>query len=284
IAFAIIDFILPFLRPSKLHRYLHSNNSQPAWALVTGASDGIGKALAHELAANGFNVVIHGRNPAKLERVQRELEAAHPSRTFRILIADATQCAPDVFKDIANRLSDIHLTVLVNNAGGTPISSEKLFKTMDEYSHKEIADTVALNALFPTMLWNALMPTLVSNGPALLLVVGSLAANGLPLVAPYGSSKSYLRTLSESVAQEMIMTGRDIEVLHVGMGEVTGVSGIWTPPTFFLPHATTAARAILRRVGCGRVHVVPYWPHALQMVGLGFLPRPLKMKIFRNVM
>src|SRR4051812_40791524 len=159
ITLTIVDFILPYLRPSKLRHYIHAKNGKPAWALVTGASDGIGKALAHELAANGFNVVIHGRNLAKLERVQLELEAAHPNRSFRTLIADATQCAPDAFKDIAHRLSDIHLTVLVNNAGGTVISDGKVFKTMDEYPHKDIADTIALNATFPTMLWNALMPS-----------------------------------------------------------------------------------------------------------------------------
>ncbi|KAK4442937.1 putative short chain dehydrogenase protein [Podospora aff. communis PSN243] len=284
VVYTLIDFVLPYLRPSTLHRYLHSKDGKPAWALVTGASDGIGKALSFELASRGFNVVIHGRNPAKLERVQRELQAAHPNRSFRILIADATQCAPDTFKDIAHRLSDIHLTVLVNNAGGTPISSENLFKTMDEYSHKEIADTIALNATFPTMLWNALIPSLSRSTPALILVVGSLASSGLPLVAPYGSSKSYLRTLSEALAQEMIITKRDIEVLHVGLGTVTGVSGIWTPPSFFVPHATTMAREILGRVGCGRVDVVPYWPQALQIAGTVVLPRWVKGMVFRKVM
>jgi 17beta-estradiol 17-dehydrogenase / very-long-chain 3-oxoacyl-CoA reductase len=284
--YALIDFVLPYLRPSTLHRYLRSKDGKPAWALVTGASDGIGKALSFELASKGFNVVLHGRNPQKLERVQRELQAAHPNRSFRILIADATQCAPDTFKDIAHRLSDIpgHLTVLVNNAGGTPVSNEKLFKAMDEYTNKEIADTIALNATFPTMLWNALIPRLSQNAPALILVVGSLASSGLPLVAPYGSSKSYLRTLSESLAQEMIITNRDIEVLHVGLGTVTGVSGIWTPPSFFVPHATTMAREILGRVGCGRVNVVPYWPQAAQIAGTMLLPRWMKGMIFRKVM
>ncbi|KAK0631207.1 hypothetical protein B0T14DRAFT_501301 [Immersiella caudata] len=286
VAYALIDFILPYVRPSKLHRYLHVKDGKPAWALVTGASDGIGKALSFELASQGFNVVLHGRNPAKLERVQRELETAHPNRSFRILIADATQCAqaPDTFKDIAHRLSDIHLTVLINNAGGTPILTEKLFKGVDEYTHKEIADTIALNATFPTMLWSTLVPSLSQNAPALILVVGSLASNGLPLVAPYGSSKSYLRTLSESLAQEMIIAGRDIEVLHVGLGTVTGVSGIWTPPSLFVPHATTMAKAIMGRVGCERVDVVPYWPHAVQIMGTVLLPGWMKGMIFRKVM
>lgn len=89
--FAVAVFLLValntltvYLRPSKVPRYLHTN-SQPAWALVTGVSAGIGKAFAHSLAEAGFNVVIHGRNPSKLAVVLGELESRHPLRSFRTL-------------------------------------------------------------------------------------------------------------------------------------------------------------------------------------------------------
>lgn len=62
---------LYFLRPSQLHKYRDSELS--SWALVTGASDGIGLELARELLAQGFNVLVHGRNETKLEGVKRSL-------------------------------------------------------------------------------------------------------------------------------------------------------------------------------------------------------------------
>jgi len=283
VTLATIDFLLPYIRPSKLHRYLHTQDGKPAWALVTGASDGIGKALSHELAAQGFNVVLHGRNPAKLERLQREFESAHPGRSFRTLVADATQFTPDTFKDIANRLADVHLTVLINNAGGTPTTGEP-FKGLDEYSNKEVADTVNLNAVFPSMMLNALLPGLGGKGPGLAITIGSLAANGLPYVAAYGASKSFLKTLCTAVDGEMRLAGRDVEVMWMGVGQVTGVAGLWVPASLFVPHATTAAKAILGRVGCGRVAVVPYWPHGLQMGAMGLVPTGLKAMIMRKTM
>ncbi|KAK0745435.1 hypothetical protein B0T18DRAFT_306206, partial [Schizothecium vesticola] len=259
-----LDTLIVYLRPSKLPRYLHTKRSQPAWALVTGASDGIGKAFAHSLAEAGFNVVIHGRSPSKLAVVFAELESTYPLRSFRFLTADATKCHPDAFEGIVQFLSDIHLTVLINNAGSVsrrPLITD--YRPLDSYTHAELVESVTLNALFPTLLTRALAPALAVNGPALIFFVGSLADIGLPLVAPYGSSKSFLGTLADSMALEMRMTGRDIEVLHVRVGPMTGVATIWRPPSWLRPHATTLAQTVLDRVGCGRAVVVPYLPHAL---------------------
>ena len=69
----LLDFVWFYcLRPSSAHRYIHG----PApYALVTGASDGIGKAIAHELYDHGFNLILHGRNEEKLRKVADEIRA-----------------------------------------------------------------------------------------------------------------------------------------------------------------------------------------------------------------
>lgn len=282
---ALVDGILPFLRPSKLGRYLHTKDGKPAWAFVTGASDGIGKAISHELAAKGFNVVLHGRNPAKLESVQRHLQATFPEREFRVIIADATNCAPDVFKDIANRLADLHLTVLVSNAGTALTSPDATaFRTLDAFSNNELAYLLSLNAVFPTLLIRAMIPVLARNSPALAISIGSLSDAGLPLIGAYSANKGHQRVLFEAVAREMRIADRDVEVIYMRLGSVTGVSHLCAPPTLFEPHSSTAARAVLARVGCGRAVVVPYWAHALQAVGPDWLPWWLKDAIFTRVM
>ncbi|KAK1757999.1 putative short chain dehydrogenase protein [Echria macrotheca] len=285
---ATIDFILPYLRPSRLHRYLHRGDSaQTSWALVTGASDGIGKALCYELAATGFNVVLHGRNPSKLEAVQNSLSSTFPSRAFRTIVADATICTEDAIQAIANRVSDLQLTVVINNAGGTPVSAPNgdIYKRLDEYSHKEVADTVNMNVVFPTMLSNALLPLMIRNGGrGVIIMIGSVAARGFPLIAPYGAGKAYLRVLSEALGQEMHMAGYDVEVICMPLGGVTGVQAIWQKPSLFTPHATTAAKKILARVGCGRSEIMPHWPHALQRLLTDLIPRGLRGGIFREAM
>ncbi|OIW34188.1 putative oxidoreductase,short chain dehydrogenase, partial [Coniochaeta ligniaria NRRL 30616] len=298
-AYSILDFIYFYLKPSQLHRYLHPSRdgSKQPWALVTGATDGIGKALAHELASHGFNVVIHGRNATKLAAVEAELRSAHPGRVFRTLRVDAGRvpCVgcleqqkdsglpPGVaaavdFDSILASLSDIHLTVLVSNAGG---AAHPVYRTLDEMSAADITANVSLNALFPLHLLARLIPSLTRNAPSLVIAIGSLADNGLPFLSSYGPSKSFLMSLAGCVARDMRVEGCDVEVVGMRAGRVTGVSHQKTEASWFLPDARTFARAALGRVGCGRAECVPYWGHAVQQVlGVEMMPAWVRERLF----
>jgi 17beta-estradiol 17-dehydrogenase / very-long-chain 3-oxoacyl-CoA reductase len=262
-----------YLRPSSLGRYLHKTDGKPAWALVTGASGGIGKQLAHELATRGFNVVLHGRSSPKLQRLKAELAQAHPSRVFRILVADAAQSFSPTdtpSNDWAAPVADINLTVLVNNAGG---STERKLDTLDALSSERLITDASVNALFPTLLIRQLIPLLHRNAPALIINVGSLADMGPARVGSYPASKGYLMKLTEMLGREMRLTGRDIEVLGIQVGNVWGTGQtVAQRPDLFAPDAATMAKALLARVGCGRHVVVGYWAHALLFEAVKGLP------------
>ncbi|KUI65471.1 hypothetical protein VM1G_01274 [Cytospora mali] len=299
-------FFLLYLKPSKLHRYLHDTAGKPAWALVTGASDGIGKQFCHELAAHGFNVVLHGRNPTKLAAVQGELVRKFPGRGFRSLVADAsnipcnscrdrdgdevvspskskhrttTRITPVDFEGIAASLADINLTVLINNAGGN--NYDPVYQFLHDAPETRLVSNANLNAVFPLVLQSKLLPQLVRNGPSLVINIGSLSDNGLPLLASYASSKAFLATLGRIVGYELLLQGRgdDVEVLAVRVGETTATSANSHPVSFFEPDAGTMARAVLARVGCGRDSVVGYLPHALQQVLMGTMPQFVRRKV-----
>ena len=121
-AWGVLDFIwFHYLRPKSYTRFLHGVKP---YALITGATDGIGKSTARELYAKGFNLILHGRNEEKMKQVVEELEAVNPRSGLEVeyFIADASQ--PDVnFKEIARRFEGLNITLLVNNVGGTPIQS-----------------------------------------------------------------------------------------------------------------------------------------------------------------
>jgi len=124
----VAQFLYFNFRPSSLPWYgktprLYKPTSK-TWALVAGATDGLGVAWAHELAASGFNIVLHGRNPAKLATIKGQLEAARQVQV-RTLVLDAER-QPIAFdgasyaafdKAILDVTADILLTILVNNIG-----------------------------------------------------------------------------------------------------------------------------------------------------------------------
>ncbi|KAI2605036.1 putative oxidoreductase,short chain dehydrogenase [Hypoxylon fragiforme] len=288
-----------YIRPSGLHRYAHPTpDGQPPWALVTGASDGIGTAYAHELAAKGFNVVIHGRNPEKLRRVLSQLQAAFPQRSFRILVADASTVACVVghsqhdgsktldFDAIARELDDINLTVLVNNAGGG--ATNPRFLPLSASSEERITGNVSLNGLFPLHLTRALLPNLTRHQPSLVINMSSMGDGGFPLIAVYSASKAFFMTATRCLRLEMKMEGRAaVEILGIRVGRVTGASDCKEPPTAFLPSTQTMARAALARAGHDNGVVEGYWAHALQEVAssvLAALPRWVQDKVSMDVM
>jgi len=325
-------------RPSSLHRYLYTSDSgsgsgsgfgssgqqQRAWALVTGSSSGIGKCLTFELASHGFNVVLHGRNRAKLEGVRKELQAMYPRVETKILVADAAQChreTDDFFEDIKAQLKDLHLTVLINCAGAGPSPS---FGELEDYSAEEILENLHLNAGFPALLTAAVLPIMkgryrerrgtknvnekgtmdMANGqsgtipkprvkqkqkrPILVINIGSVTDEGFPMVSFYSAGKAATHALHKALALEAALDYDDneveIEIISHRVGHATGVSHSGAPPTLFQPHARTIARAVLARTGCGRKSVVPYWPHALQQAFLGYIPSWMRDRVVVTAM
>ncbi|KAF4815182.1 Very-long-chain 3-oxoacyl-CoA reductase [Colletotrichum siamense] len=299
-----INLIAIYSLPSRLSRYAHtSSNGNAPWALVTGASDGIGHALAHELAMQGFNVVIHGRNHSKLSAALSRLQATHPERSFRLLIADAStvpcmNCIesehpsstgdssqnPLDFNAIQADLNDLHLTVLINNAGGGALNPICL--PLSESFAARITGNVSLNALFPLHLTRVLLPILRRNAPALVMNISSMADKGFPLLASYSASKQFLMNMTRAVGLELRLDDGDkqVEMLGVRIGRVTDVSHCKEPPSLFTPDSQTMARAALARSGRGNGIVVGYWAHALQQLGSSLLPAWAQDQVIMAVM
>lgn len=261
---------------------------------MTGASDGIGRHIARGLASRGFNVVLHGRNRAKLSNVMVHLQRDHPKTLFRILIADAgnvpcTNCiGGDVegnvdFAAIADAVRDIHLTVLVNNAGAGP--RDPVFSFLDESSESRITSNISLNALFPIHMARALLPQLKRNSPSLILNVSSLSDQGFPLIVSYSASKMFMANWTSAVGMEMDMSGYPgVEVLVTRIGKATGTAHNKTPIKAVQPDAETVARAILERARWGYGVVTAYWMHAVQEAGLVLLPAWARRWLFMVVM
>lgn len=265
LAIRFLRFIHLYARPSSLKRYLYGDD---AWALVTGASDGIGRAFAQELAQSGFNVVLHGRNPTKLETIKAQLQKQFPQINFRVLVADASSTSYWQIGDLVAALNDIHLTVLINNVGNAIKVAP-----LEDTTFEEVDAIINTNARFPTQLTRAFLPKLTqANGPSLIMNIGSMGDFCVPYATIYGGSKGFNMTWSSSLAMELKSEGKDVEVLAITVGRVTDVSHNKKAASFFTPSARTMARAALQRVGCGKPVVVGYVGHAFQRFFVGLLP------------
>jgi len=268
---------LYILRPSGLHRYRNANSS--SWALVTGASDGIGLELARELLVQDFNVLIHGRNEAKLEGVRKTLLKQHPARSVDIIVADAADPNTN-YEAIVKKVNSVSgpLTVLVNCVGG--ITTNPIFLPLDELSGADIDTNIAINARFPTRLTAALLPTLKANSPSLIINAGSYAGIfGLPYIATYTATKAYIHTFTRALRAELECDDHhNVEVIGSLIGD-TATSRNEAADNGLKVPAASCARGMLAKAGCGETLVAPDWRHWITGLIVMSLPDGVGRKI-----
>jgi 17beta-estradiol 17-dehydrogenase / very-long-chain 3-oxoacyl-CoA reductase len=260
----ILSFIYLYIRPSALARHL----TDGAYALVTGATDGIGKAIATELAAYGFNLVLHGRNMDKLNTVQQQLQAEYPGCKIITICQDGSD---QPLLDTSS-IKGVPVKVLVNNVGIGPVSP------LASSSVDDITRTVNLNVLFPTYLTRAFLAT--GQPPSLIVNISSYA--GLlppPFLSVYAGTKAYNNAFSKALSVELGNTS----VISMLVGSVhTGANK--KPVSFTRPDAQTFAKRVLKVVGTRRKSVYPYWPHAVQTSILSMLPARFIDQTMRKAM
>ncbi|GAD99185.1 short chain dehydrogenase/reductase, putative [Paecilomyces variotii No. 5] len=257
-----------YLRPSSIGKY--RSKDKETWALVTGASDGIGLGFAQELCRRGFNVFLHGRNREKLLGIQARLKAEYPAVNTRIIVFDAGGSTANI-DAIAREVGDANLRVLVNNVGGQTGVSHT-YKRFDELTHDEVEYLLSLNARFTTHITRVLLPILERNEPGLIMNVSSIASAGFPWLSIYSSTKGFIDSFSGALNVEMKACGRKIEVMALRVGSVS-TAAMDVKANLFTPTARTMASAALNRVGCGEHLVWGYWWHRLQGLGFDVLPR-----------
>lgn len=274
-----------YIRPSKLQIYCHSETG--SWALVTGASDGIGRGFVDELLSNGFNVLLHGRNQEKLEGIIKELAQKHPKRTVDYVVADASSAdSPETA--VVEKVKKLpgKLTVLVNNVGG--ISTKPTFVDFSRIGAESIDSQLNLNARFPTQVIAALLPTLQQNQPSLIMNCGSAGGEiGVPYITTYCATKAYIHGLTLALKAEMASEGyapdkratKGVEVQGYIIGN-TMSAGNTTQVPFFTITAAECAKGCLKKVGSGKALEVPHWRQEL----LGWITSSIPEQMMRDGM
>jgi len=255
-------------------------------ALITGASAGIGLALAELFAENGFDLVLVARRKAELEELAQRCRREHRVRAEAIAVDLLASDAPS---DLVERLErdGVSIDVLVNNAG---LMEMGRFAQIDLASHERL---LQLNVLVLTSLTHRLLQPMVARGRGRILNVASTSAfQPVPSLAAYAASKAFVLSFSESLSEELRGTGVTVtaccpgftrtDMLDRARDEHTAANRI---PDFMLSDVASVAQAgydgcmagtpvvvpgLQNRVSASLVQLYPRW--LVRTVG-GFVAR-----------
>jgi short-subunit dehydrogenase len=245
------------------------------WALVTGASAGLGAEFARALARDGVSCVLTARREDRLHELADELSKLGPVET-RVVSADLTD--PDDVERLAAAVDDLDIGILVNNAG---------FGFYGKFAKQDVArlrDMVAINCAAPVVLTGRLLPRLRARGRSAILFTGSVAGHiPLPLHAVYSATKGFDRLFGEALAVELADDGIDVLVLEPGpvatefqsnAGDVSGRGEA----------AAAVVAAAFEALGV-QSSTIPGWKNWLRaVIGPRLLSRPLLAHLARDVM
>lgn len=177
-------------------------------ALVTGASSGIGRAFAEELAMRGFDLVLSARRTERLQELAALLGDAHGTRCHIVTADLADTQAP---ARIVEATQDLDIGLLVSNAG---------FNIKGAHETKQpsaIIKMVAVNCIAPMLLAHGFIPRLKARGRGGIIFTGSVEGFiGMPFSAAYSASKALVRGLAEGLWGEL--HGDNIDVLNLAPG------------------------------------------------------------------
>ena len=180
------------------------------YALVTGASGGIGYAVAHELAKRGYNLILVARNESRLEAVASEIRDGHGVDAQHLAVdLSHPHASTKIFDFVATQ--DIFIEVLINNAG---------FASFGPFKDAELTNELAMiqvNITALTELARRFIPAMVEKRSGYIMNVASLAAfQPGPLMAVYYASKAYVLSFSEAIANELHEHGIKVHALCPG--------------------------------------------------------------------
>lgn len=188
------------------------------WALVTGASSGIGEEFARQLAAKGLNLVLVARRADRMQALAEQLSQQYPIET-RVISLDLTD--PNFLSTLTPQVEDIEIGLLVNNAGmmlNGPIHK------VDLRRHQQL---LALNCEAPLMLAHYYGKAMRARKQGGIIFTSSVSAfMSVPYMSHYAASKAYVLSLAESMSYEMRDANVAVQALCPGYTETEMTAGI----------------------------------------------------------
>jgi short-subunit dehydrogenase len=234
------------------------------WALITGASSGIGEAFARQLASQGYDLCLTGRRADRLEALASELRGQHKLRAEVVLADLGTDAGIRQIEKWISKHTPIEM--LINNAG---FGMHGLF-TQD--GPQKTIEMIAVHNIAPVRLVSAVLNSMRQAGRGTIINVSSPAAYfSLPGNGSYAGTKAFLNAFSESLARELEGTGIQVQILLPGFTysdfhkrpAYEGADTYNSVPKFMWQTSEYVARTSLRALKRGGLYCTPGWIYKL---------------------
>ncbi|VDK77346.1 unnamed protein product [Litomosoides sigmodontis] len=281
---AIYNLVYPFFlaKQRDLHKLAGAK-----WAVITGATDGIGKGYAFELARKGFSILLISRTQSRLEDVKAQIEK-ETSSEVRTIVFDFSSADIDYYeKSLLPQIRALDVGILVNSVGSAfeyPDLYHKVDGGIRLFKHISVINIIPVTVLMATVL-----PQMYERDSGIIINVASSSAYyKLRWFSVYAASKKYVSWLTEIVQEEYAKTNIVIQEVNP-MIVVTKLAKV-KKPTFFRPKADAYARSAVRTIGIVK-HTTGYFAHQIKVECLKWLPEFIadaeihkRMILFHKVM
>lgn len=222
------------------------------WALITGASSGIGEVFAHELAGKGCHLILTARSESKLKELARKLRQKHGIQT-EVIVSDLSQAgaSKELYQSCIDRGRSVDL--LVNNAG---FATHGLFEEQSiERNHAQMM----LNVVALVELTHLFLPEMLRKRSGAVINVASTAAfQPSPYMAVYGATKAYVLSFTQALWEENRKRGVQFLTLCPGSTETSFFDALGTNDAVVGKKDTPkhVVEVALRSLGTNRSYVV----------------------------
>jgi short-subunit dehydrogenase len=245
--------------------------------LITGASSGIGEALARIFAGEGYDLILVARSEQKLEQLADELAAEHGA-IIAVRPADLADAGSAEHLARGLQREGLEVDILVNNAG---VLEHGAFVDVAPEDHQRM---IQLNVAGLTDILAWFVPDMVARGSGRILNVASIAAfQPFPSLATYAATKAYVLSLSEALSEELRGTGVTVTTLCPGVTATNMVAGAGpvadSLPSALIGDVEKVAREAYRACLSGTPIVVPGAPNLALTLAARATPKWLVRRV-----
>lgn len=232
--------------------------------MITGASDGLGKEFALQIARAGFNVVLVSRTESKLVALADEIKSKNPATQTKTFAMDFAQNKDSDYEQLKSLVDGLDIAILINNVG----KSHSIPVPFNETPEDEMKDIITINCHGTLRVTKLITPGMIQRKRGLILTMGSFG--GLlptPLLATYSGSKAFLQHWSSALGAELEPYGITVSLMQAHL--ITSAMSKIRRPTLTVPTPKVWVKAALSKIGRngGSPHFSysssPYFSHGL---------------------